>query len=343
VSWELSNFLRAIATTLVIWIHASHYWWFGADYNVSFSAINFEVFINTFINQAGRFTIPLFVILSGFGLAKTEGWQDFKIGKFFHKRCLRILPPYFFFSIIYLVVKPEFRFAEISEKFQQLMHALSDGSGDYHLYFLVIILKCYLCYPLIRLLQFSPRRLGILIGLLIVLTSLNWTNSLFGWFGAIAPYLSSFYMLFWLPYSLIGIWIAKEPEWTNRLVQKLSLSQWGIVWAIATSLEVGEFYISATILGLAEPAGHSSRPTVVLLSLTSLLWAMSWQPFLKNWQKLIPETHLNMASAASFTTYFNSSRRSAPNYTIAIFRKHLLSTNQCDRLMGGGNSGVEAA
>jgi len=63
MTWELSDLLRAIATTIVIGIHASHHWWFGVH---DTTTINFEIFIDTIINQVGRFTVPIFVILSGF-------------------------------------------------------------------------------------------------------------------------------------------------------------------------------------------------------------------------------------------------------------------------------------
>ncbi|MCA6624557.1 MAG: hypothetical protein IM542_18695, partial [Pseudanabaena sp. M165S2SP1A06QC] len=55
MTWELSDLLRAIATTIVIGIHASHHWWFGVH---DTTTINFEIFIDTIINQVGRFTVP---------------------------------------------------------------------------------------------------------------------------------------------------------------------------------------------------------------------------------------------------------------------------------------------
>ena len=90
---------------VVIWIHASHSWWFAADRNISLEVVNTKVFINTFINQAGRFTVPLFVILSGFGFAKSEEYSPFRLKRFSQKRCFRVLPPYIFFGFLHIITR----------------------------------------------------------------------------------------------------------------------------------------------------------------------------------------------------------------------------------------------
>ena len=76
MTWELSDLLRVIATTIVISIHASHHWWFGVKDTVT---LNPEIFIDTIINQVGRFTVPIFVVLSGFALAKSEDKRPFDL------------------------------------------------------------------------------------------------------------------------------------------------------------------------------------------------------------------------------------------------------------------------
>jgi probable poly-beta-1,6-N-acetyl-D-glucosamine export protein len=308
MSWELSNLLRAIATTVVIWIHASYSWWFATNDNLSISTISLEVFVNTFINQAGRFTVPLFVIISGFGLAKSEYKYGFQLGEFVRKRCFKILPSYVFFTVVNLAMRSEFQTATLSGKFQQFLKVIADGSADYQLYFLLIILKCYVCYPLLRRFRFSPQRLAIVLVVLFSLLFIYWVQPLASHFGTKSPDFSRIEpMIFWLPYFLIGIWVAREPKWTDSLIKRLSIAQWGLVWAIAAILAVGEFYVSASMLGSAIAAGHFYRPTVALLSLTFLLWAMSWEPWiaakLRSFQKFMPAKILATFSGASFTTF----------------------------------------
>jgi probable poly-beta-1,6-N-acetyl-D-glucosamine export protein len=308
VSWELSNLLRVIATTTVIWIHASYSWWFATNDDLSLASIDWNVFISTFINQAGRFTVPLFVILSGVGLAKSEQKHEFRLATFFRKRCLKILPAYILFTIVNLITRSEFRADHLLGKFQQFLKVIADGSADYHLYFLLIILKCYLCYPLLRLIRFSPQRLGILSFCLVSVIFLNWLKPLLNKFGMTVPdlaYLDP--IVFWLPYFLIGTWIAREPKWLEWLVSRLTTIQWGWIWAIAATLTVGEYYMSASILGSAVLAGHFYRPTVVLLTLTFLLWTISWEGWLadslKSFQRFMPGKILATFSGASFTTF----------------------------------------
>jgi peptidoglycan/LPS O-acetylase OafA/YrhL len=161
MTWELSNLLRAIATTIVISIHASHSWWFGVKDTVT---INPEIFIDTIINQVGRFTVPMFVILSGFALSQSEVKRPFDSKTFCQRRLGRIVPPYILFTLLNLVGRSQFLTADWQERFQQIWQALSTGMGDYHLYFLGIIWQCYISYPFLRRLDFTVKKLYILPG-----------------------------------------------------------------------------------------------------------------------------------------------------------------------------------
>ncbi len=278
MNWQLSSLLRVISITLVIAIHASNRWWFGSNGDTSLERLNLEIFFDTTINQVGRFTVPLFVILSGFSLAKAETSRPFSFKRFWQRRAIRILPPYIFFSLINIAFQLRFQLADWSEKLNYLWQAFQKGSGDYHLYFLVIIIQCYISYPLLRLLPFTPRNLGLLAAFTISIFTLRWSISLFGWFESIAAYIpDSNHWIFWLSYFLLGIWLARAPEWFARCVQRLPSNIWGGIWAIAAIFELSEFYFAALKIGSAEAVGHYGRPTVFLLTISFLLWAMSWQ------------------------------------------------------------------
>jgi surface polysaccharide O-acyltransferase-like enzyme len=278
MNWQLSHLLRAIAMTLVIAIHASASWCFGGHGNVLLDRVNPEIFLNTLVNQVGRFTVPLFVILSGFALARSEESRPFSFTRFWHRRAIRILPPYIFFSIANIAFRPQFQSADWIGKLNYLWQVFQDGSADYHLYFLVIIIQCYMSYPLLRLTPFSNRNLALLGVLTISLFTLRWLISLFGLFGSIAPFVpDSNHWIFWLPYFLLGIWLAKEPDWFAKCLQSLPSTGWGCLWAIASIIEVSEFYFGVLKIGAADPVGHYGRPTVVLMTISFLLWAMSWQ------------------------------------------------------------------
>ena len=312
MTWEISDLLRVIATTIVIGIHASYDWWFGVH---DTSSINPEIFINTFINQVGRFTVPIFVILSGFALAKSEEKRPFDLKIFCQRRLWRILPPYILFTILNISGGSQFLLADWSNRGQQIWQALSTGMGDYHLYFLGIILQCYVLYPLVRRLKFSIIRLATLLLITFSLFGLRWSSASFGWFPDISKFLSDGnHVIYWLSYFQIGIWLAKDQGWTNSFVSKWRSHIWGYLFAIAAIIELTEFYWMAILKNSAEAVGHYTRPTVVLLTLTFLLWSISWQswqiksflPFKsaftqKFWQAIQPQ--IKTFASASFTTY----------------------------------------
>jgi surface polysaccharide O-acyltransferase-like enzyme len=278
MTWELSNLLRAIATTIVIGIHASHNWWFGVH---DTTTINLEIFIDTIINQVGRFTVPIFVILSGFALAKSEEKRPFDLQIFFQRRLWRIVPPYILFTLLNTVQQSQFQRSDWLERGQQILHLLFTGMGDYHLYFLGIIFQCYIVYPILRSILFTKWNLYILILITFALFSLRWVSATFDALVNITTFLpNGNHVIYWLSYFQIGIWLAKDHGWANLLVAKWRSHSWGYLFAIAAIVELSEFYWTAILRNSAEAVGHYARPTVVLLTFTFLLWSMSWQ----SWQ-----------------------------------------------------------
>ena len=304
MTWELSDLLRAIATTIVIGIHASHHWWFGVHDTTN---INFEIFIDTIINQVGRFTVPIFVILSGFALAKSEEKRPFDLQIFFQRRLWRIVPPYILFTLLNVIGQSQFQRADWLERGQQVLQLLSTGMGDYHMYFLGIIFQCYISYPILRLIAFTKWNLSILILITFALFILRWVSATFGLLISITTFLpNGNHVIYWLSYFQIGIWLAKDHGWASLLAAKLRSQSWGYLFAIAAMIELSEFYWTAILKNSAEAVGHYARPTVVLLTWTFLLWSMSWQkrvrqPFGQPHSLRFPKTV--PFAKASFTTY----------------------------------------
>ena len=308
MTWELSDLLRAIATTIVIGIHASHPWWFGVQ---DTTVINPEIFFATFINQVGRWTVPMFVILSGFALAKSEEKRPFDLKIFIQRRLWRIVPPYLLFTLLNVLGRSQFLEADWLERGQQIWQAIATGMGDYHLYFLGIILQCYVIYPLLRRIPFTVKNLYVLLIITFTLFSLRWISATFGWLSNITNFLpDGNHVIFWLPYFQIGIWLATDQEWSNQLGSKWRSRTWGYLFAIAASLELSEFYGTALYKNSAEAVGHYTRPTVVLMTLTFLLWTFSWQSWQassiptsvqKLWKFIHPQ--INFFAKSSFITY----------------------------------------
>jgi surface polysaccharide O-acyltransferase-like enzyme len=304
MTWELSDLLRAIATTIVIGIHASHHWWFGVH---DTTTINFEIFIDTVINQVGRFTVPIFVILSGFALAKSEEKRPFDLQIFFQRRLWRIVPPYILFTVLNIIGQSQFQKADWLERGQQILQLLSTGMGDYHLYFLGIIFQCYVLYPILRNILFTKWNLYILISITFALFGLRWVSATFDLLINITTFLpNGNHIIYWLSYFQFGIWLAKDSGWTSLLVAKWRSHIWGYLFAITAIVELSEFYWTAILKNSAEAVGHYARPTVVLLTLTFLLWSMSWSKRLRQTFRLPQSLQVDSITTfakASFTTY----------------------------------------
>ncbi|OIP71024.1 MAG: hypothetical protein AUK48_13040 [Oscillatoriales cyanobacterium CG2_30_44_21] len=312
MTWELSDLLRAIATTIVIAIHASHRWWFGVN---DTTTLDLTIFINTAINQIGRFTVPIFVILSGFALAKSEEKRSFNLIAFFQRRLWRILPPYILFSLLNLVGQVKFIQASWTERAYLIWQALITGMGDYHLYFLGIIFQCYLFYPLIRHIVFTPPNLYLLTCCTFTLFSWAWLSGTLGLFPNLQITLpDGNHLIYWLPYFLIGMWLAKDNHWIEKRVNRWRSQWWGYLFAIAAVVELSEFYYVAISKNTAEAIGHYTRPSVFVMSLMFLLWSISWrigqsQDFPKSFPFIgqdVPshiKSFIKTLSHASFATY----------------------------------------
>ncbi|PZU98455.1 MAG: hypothetical protein DCE90_04915 [Pseudanabaena sp.] len=308
MTWELSDLLRAIATTIVIAIHASHHWWFGVNDTVNLSP---TIFINTAFNQIGRFTVPVFVMLSGFALVKTEQKRPFNLITFFQRRLGRILPPYLLFSLLNLVGQPKINQSSWNECIFQIWQALITGMADYHLYFLGIIFQCYVFYPLVRHIVFTPHNLYFLIGSTFTLFSWAWLTRTLGLFPNMQIMLpDGNHLIYWLPYFVIGVWLAKDNHWIEKLVNRWDSRWWGYLFAIAATIELSEFYYAAVSKNAAEAVGHYTRPSVFVMSLMFLLWSISWQTWQEQdfpqsiqflWRKAQP--YIQTFAQASFTTY----------------------------------------
>jgi surface polysaccharide O-acyltransferase-like enzyme len=247
------------------------------------------------------------VILSGFALAKSEEKRPFDLQIFFQRRLWRIVPPYILFTVLNIIGQSQFQKADWLERGQQILQLLSTGMGDYHLYFLGIIFQCYVLYPILRNILFTKWNLYILISITFALFGLRWVSATFDLLINITTFLpNGNHIIYWLSYFQFGIWLAKDSGWTSLLVAKWRSHIWGYLFAITAIVELSEFYWTAILKNSAEAVGHYARPTVVLLTLTFLLWSMSWSKRLRQTFRLPQSLQVDSITTfakASFTTY----------------------------------------
>lgn len=143
------NFAKAVAVAAVVLLHSlsllpdsiytsSSNWFFVA------------------LNQAARFSVPLFLALSGYGLAKKyspglPSSLNFLLGRF-----RKLLPLYLLWSLILLTLL-SFQPWHQSPSYN-LWQDLVFGRTDYHLYFVPLLLQLYLLFTFLSRHQ-TPRRL----------------------------------------------------------------------------------------------------------------------------------------------------------------------------------------
>lgn len=127
------DILRLISILAVVAIHTS-----TRTLEIShFDLANHQ--ITLFINQATRFAVPLFFLISGFVL--TLSYQkNLNYFSFLKKRLSKVLIPYVFWTIIYY-------FFIYTNHTNNIIDALLTGSASWQLYFIPSLLLFYAIFP----------------------------------------------------------------------------------------------------------------------------------------------------------------------------------------------------
>ncbi|QKX05977.1 acyltransferase family protein [Aquimarina sp. TRL1] len=139
-----ADHLRVFATISVILLHVSapilyefkkipdNLWWVGNIYD-----------------GATRFCVPIFFMLTGALLFRKE----YSLTTFLKKRCYRIIPPFLFWSCIYIAYdfpyhKLQWDFSSLILVFKTIFSNLLRGS-EYHLWFVYVLIGIYLLIPIL--------------------------------------------------------------------------------------------------------------------------------------------------------------------------------------------------
>ncbi len=134
------DFIRLVSILGVVVIHTT------TAFNDRVTLFSLDFYFFHLINQASRFAVPLFFLISGFLLASR--YVEIKNPLIFYKKRLyKILIPYVTWSMIYyLIIFPNSINSLLSKKFT---NALLTGDSSYQLYFIPAIIILYLLFPLI--------------------------------------------------------------------------------------------------------------------------------------------------------------------------------------------------
>ncbi len=130
------DILRIISILAVVCIHTTSRVLEASSFDLAHEPITF------FLNQAARFAVPLFFMISGFVLELNYPFHATYF-TYLKKRLSRVLIPYIFWSSIYFF----FVYQQHSSNF---LYALATGSASYQLYFIPTLLIFYLLFPLLH-------------------------------------------------------------------------------------------------------------------------------------------------------------------------------------------------
>lgn len=139
-----NNYLRGLAIVAVITIHLL------ASFDNIYRLTNHNWYIFTVIDQLSRFSVPLFVTLSGYGFWEKYLHTNLRVWNFIYRQASKLLPLYLLASlvsyIVFLII-PTWRVASTPSSF---LVQIMTGRADYQLYFVPMIFQLYLLFPLLR-------------------------------------------------------------------------------------------------------------------------------------------------------------------------------------------------
>ena len=166
---EEINYLRGFGVLAVIAIHTTGYFTEVPQFNTL-------VLLNLWTDIFAQFAVPLFILISGFVLAKKYRGA-FSWIEFYKKRIRSIIPQYILFSVLYSVFNnmAVIRSHSLSSNLKFFFTSILNADASYHLWFFSIIIQAYIFYPLlIKVYDFFRQRnkSELLITLLMILQTL---------------------------------------------------------------------------------------------------------------------------------------------------------------------------
>ena len=282
MSVPLTTLLRIAAMTAVIFIHVSAPWEraFAAG---DVSALTVAAVV---LNQAGRFCVPLFLVLSGYGLSLRYRQVPLTLsgyGGFIRRRFLKAAVPYIVWSTVFFLalflLNSGTAAAGPADTAGRYLRDLLTGSADYHLYFMVILLQCYALFPLLVRFPAVPLLGGS--GAALVLFAYPVIDVL-RQRGLALPVLPSVFVGGWLFYFGLGIAAGRS--------RRADRSRSAVSVAAAAALLLAGVVIAEYIWRSRSGAppghyNHFNRVTVMgyTLALTGWVWcaAPKWEPLLR--------------------------------------------------------------
>lgn len=286
---EQIDFARVLAMLSVILIHVTSTY-IHNESKFMILDMNFAFILN----QTARFSVPLFIMLSGISLSLSG--ISCGLRNFYKRKLLKIGIPYIFWFFIYFLYSHKSNLIAVT--LCLLIKSFLLGQAMSHLYFIILIFQFYLLYPILSVfIKKSPLK-SILISFIVsyLIQQLfflrNFNVDLMPAF--IKPYL---WMLFptWLFYFTVGAALTRNHL---SLIQKF-VSQHKILVLIVTII-CSTFYV---IESKATNDLDSIKTSLNTYTLFAALSAFALWEYLGKYQ--IMKKIINYLAKHSMTIYFN--------------------------------------
>jgi len=259
------------------------------------------------LNQLLRFSVPLFVALSGYTLAIRYPSSQLSLRHFYRRRFERIVPLYLLWFMVHALIFtliPSWGGNPFHWNSSQFIDLLFLGKIDYHLYFIPLIFQFYLLYPVcIKFLKRWPAAFLTLSFLVQLLT--------FWYFQAftLKPNLVSYsdqerYVLFtsWIWYFSLGMWLSTL---LKKQIGRISSQAfwWGITTLSFFLMVLDSLLIVNRGLDVLD-ATSFTRYSVMLYASLAVYLSLKNQAKLETWPEKL-KTILVWVGRQSFLIYLS--------------------------------------
>lgn len=148
ISLQKTNFIKGLAILAVVFVHVLAYFpgIYHGDKQILFISLD----------QLARFCMPVFIMLSGYGLASKYEGEKLAYLPFIKSRILKLLPLYFLWSIYSILIIKSVPAWSFGNQPMSIFIQIFFGQADYQLYFLPVIFQLYALFPFIWQLRKKP-------------------------------------------------------------------------------------------------------------------------------------------------------------------------------------------
>jgi len=250
--------VRAVAIIAVVFIHISATILYRSDINSSIYKIAM------IINQLSRFSVPVFILISGMGLTLSSK-KELGYFTFIGRRFSRIVPQYILWCLIYIYLTTK------QFEIYSVVHDMVYGKVFYHFYYVPLIIEFYLIYPFIY--KFIGKKWMILVSFLVTLGILIYSHYYvmsddMQWF------LERKNLLDWIFYFSFGAFIGENLDKFLEKVRKYRGIIYGL-FLLSIYIILQEAFDSTRIGREIEYATTFLRPTIFLYSILFILFVFS--------------------------------------------------------------------